>query len=157
MKKTKYNWWIFAYIVVLIEGLGFLSSQVSGDIKSKYAALSLPPLSPPGWLFGVMWPLLYLLIAIATYRVFMSSDLLRGKALTTLAVGILLNLLWSPVFFGLGLYWAAVILIAAMDVLTVLTIRQFRRIDKAAAWLLVPYLLWLIFATYLTIGVALKN
>lgn len=155
MKKNSI--WALLASVVLAEGLGFLSSMLSGDIAGKYLALNKPPLSPPGGVFGIVWIVIYLLMAIAAYLVFASDSPERRTALTLYAGQLLLNLAWSPIFFGAGQLWVAFAVIIAMDILVVITALRFARINKVAGWLMVPYVLWLLFATYLNVGCAILN
>ena len=138
--------------------VGGLSALVSGGMGS-YGSFVQPPLSPPGWLFPVVWTVLYLLMGYASYRVLMSDapkEEIR-KALILYGAQLFLNFIWSPIFFGLGWYWAAFVVLLALWALVFLTIRAFSKIDEKAADLLLPYILWLSFAGYLNFGVALLN
>ena len=138
--------------------VGGLSALISGGMEA-YGSFVQPPLSPPGWLFPVVWTVLYLLMGYASYRVLMSDapkEEIR-KALILYGVQLFLNFIWSPIFFGLGWYWAAFAVLLALWALVFLTIRAFSKIDEKAADLLLPYILWLSFAGYLNFGVALLN
>lgn len=139
--------------VPLIMLLGFLSGQiaVSGDENAWYRALVKPEAQPPGPVFGIVWPILYFLMGLSLAIVLNA----RGAALRWPAVGLflvqlVLNLFWSPLFFGIHQVGAALGLSALLVLLVAATIFLFMKVRKAAAWLLVPYLLWLCFATYLT-------
>ena len=138
--------------------VGGLSALLSGGM-GDYTNFVQPPLSPPGWVFPVVWTILYLLMGYASYRV-LTADAPRDeirKALTLYGVQLLLNFLWSPIFFGLGWYWVAFAELMLLWALVLLTIRAFNKIDNKASDLLLPYLLWLTFAAYLNFGVALLN
>ena len=121
--------------------------------------LEQPPLSPPGWLFPVAWSLLYVLMGAASYLVLSSAAPLyeRRRALKLYAVQLVVNVLWPPIFFGLGLYLAALLWLALLWVLALITALRFRRVSRPAACLLAPYIVWLTFAAYLNLGVWLLN
>lgn len=155
MKKT--SWSTLILFIIIVEGIGLLSGILSGDIKSTYAALELPPLSPPDWLFGIVWPVLYALMAIAAYLIYTSSDSEKSNALFIFCVQLALNFCWSIVFFRWDLYWAATLIILVLDFLVVYTIYLFNKINATASRIMIPYLLWLLFATYLNLGVVISN
>ena len=124
-------------------------------IEGFYAGLAKPGFTPPNWAFPVAWTVLYLLMAVSLWRVLSRPGERPGRRAAIIAyfVQLVLNAAWSWAFFAghnpaLGL---AVIL--ALDVALIATIRLFARIDRIAAWLLVPYLAWVLFATYLNAGV----
>ena len=125
----------------------------------QYKQLNQPPLSPPGWIFPIVWSILYLLMGYASYRILRSSadkaDIKR--ALMFYGLQLIVNFLWPLVFFGLEWYWAAFILLIVLWILIYLTMRMFGCLDDTAENLLIPYLLWVTFAGYLNLGVALLN
>lgn len=128
------------------------------NIPSWYVALKKPALNPPNWVFGPVWSILYLLMGIALALIILeASKRTKKKAYLWFGLQLTLNTLWSLVFFGLHSPWLGAIVIIALIVSIILTIREFYQINKYSAWLLVPYLAWVCFATYLTIGVALLN
>ncbi|MDF2514255.1 MAG: TspO protein [Herbinix sp.] len=139
--------------------LGFLSSILSGNSGEIYRSLELPPYSPPGWLFGVIWPILYILMGIAAYLVYItpSSPEDKRNALFTYAAQLLVNFSWSIVFFRFSAYGAAVLVLALLIFLVALTLMFFFKINKAAAYLMIPYLIWLLIAYYLNVGVYVLN
>ena len=138
--------------------VGGLSALLSGSM-SGYAALNQPPLSPPGWVFPVVWTILYLLMGYASYRVATSGGPPEQvkRALTLYALQLLLNFLWSPIFFGLELRLAAFVILLLLWLLVCLTIHAFSALDERAGDLLIPYILWITFAGYLNLGVYLLN
>jgi translocator protein len=128
------------------------------NIPSWYAALEKPALNPPNWVFGPVWSTLYVLMGIALALVILEAHKQsKKKAYTWFGLQLVLNTLWSLVFFGLHSPWLGVIVIITLIASIAFTAREFYRIKKYAAWLLAPYLAWVCFATYLTIGVALLN
>ena len=139
-------------------GVGALSTLLSGGMDS-YVVMNQPPLSPPGWVFPLVWTILYLLMGYASYRVLVSDapPAAIRRALLFYGIQLALNFLWPLVFFGLQWYWAAFIVLLALWVFIYLTMHLFGEIDDTAENLLIPYLLWVTFAGYLNLGVALLN
>ena len=138
--------------------VGGLSALVSGGMTG-YPALIQPPFSPPGWIFPVVWTVLYLLMGWASCRV-SASDAPREKklqALTVYALQLLVNFIWSPVFFGLEMRLLAFVILVLLWLLICLTIHKISAIDEKAGDLLLPYILWVTFAGYLNLGTYLLN
>lgn len=136
-------------IVPLILLLGFASGRVvpSGSENSWYVALTKPELNPPGWVFPVMWTTLYILIGLALAMIVHARGARgRGVAIGLFVAQFALNLAWTPLFFGAHRVGAALFLIVAILMLSIVTTIAFSRIRKGAAWLMVPYLVWLSFA-----------
>ncbi len=140
------------FTVPLILLLGIVSGRVanSGYDNAWFAALVKPAIMPPGWIFGVAWPVLDILLGLAIAIILNA----RGARLRWLAVGffaaqMLLNFAWSPVFFGMHQVRTALVIIVAMLLLSLVTAALFLRIRKTAALLMLPYLGWLVFATTL--------
>lgn len=137
-------------------GVGGLAALLTGGGMGDYASFNQPPLSPPGWLFPVVWSVLYLLMGYASYRVATSGQDVK-KTLRLYGAQLAVNFLWPLVFFGLQWYWAAFFVLLALWVLIFLTWREFSKVDEIAGNLLLPYLIWVTFAGYLNFGVALLN
>lgn len=141
--------------VVISEGVGFISSILTRDQMEIYKQLKQPAFAPPSWVFGVVWPILFLLMGIASYRIWMYGA--QGKnvkdALFYYGAQLAFNFLWSILFFGAGLRGLALIDLIILIVFVIITIVKFYRIDKLSGWLLVPYLLWIIFAAFLNYAV----
>ena len=152
------NWKKLFICLAVPLAVGGLATLLSGGMDS-YKIMNQPPLSPPGWIFPIVWTILYLLMGWASYRVLVSNapreD--RKKALTFYGIQLFLNFLWPLVFFGLGWYWAAFIVLLALWVMIYLPMHLFGLIDDTAENLLIPYLLWVTVAGYLNLGVALLN
>jgi tryptophan-rich sensory protein len=154
----KVNWFQLLAIILITELAGVLSSLSSGNVGQIYASLIKPPLSPPGWLFGVVWPILYLLMGIAAYIIYQAPQSPeREKAINLYWVQLFINFLWPIVFFRFEWFWISVLVILLLDVLVLITTILFYRINKIAGYLMIPYLLWILFATYLNIGIAVLN
>ena len=120
-----------------------------------YAALAKPDWTPPNWLFGPVWTMLYILMAVAAWRVYRKRgfDLAVGTWLAQLAV----NAAWTPLFFGLHRIDLALLDILVLDVLVLATIVLFWRRDRVAAALMLPYLAWIAFATVLNASILKLN
>ncbi len=132
--------------------LGFLVGSLSnsGDENRWFAALVKPSIQPPGWLFGVAWTVLYTMIGFALAIVLHARSAQgRGLAIGLFAFQLTLNLTWSPTFFAAHQVTAALWLTLAILAAAILTTLAFGRIRTAAAWLMLPYLLWLSFAAIL--------
>ena len=141
----------FVLFVGLCLGVGGLGGAVTAEsVTTWYTTLNKPSFNPPNWIFGPVWTALYILMGIAAWRVWRAADrdTARGP-LAVFALQLAVNLGWSVAFFGLRNPGLAVIVILALDLLVLATALMFRRIDRLAAWLLVPYLAWISFATVL--------
>ena len=144
--------------VLITELVGAVSSLIAGgNFGAYYDTLTKPPLSPPGWLFPVAWGILYALMGISAYLIDSSDDIARKSALNLYWVQLAANALWSPVFFGLKSFGGAVAVVIVMLVLIVCMLILFRRIRPCAFWLNIPYLVWTLYAAYLTIGFYILN
>ena len=156
MKKI--DWIQLLTIILISELVGVLDSLLSGNQGVIYTSFVKPPLSPPGWLFGVIWPVLYLLMSIAAYIIYQTPQTLERKEATTFYwIQLFVNFLWPIVFFRFEWYWIAVGVIILLDILVSITTLRFYKINKAAGYLMITYLLWILFATYLNIGIAVLN
>lgn len=139
--------------------VGGLAAWLTMDSMAQFAALAQPPLSPPGWVFPVVWTVLYLLMGWASFLVWKSDapQAEKKRALTLYGVQLAVNFAWPLLFFRAGLYGFALLWLVILLVLVAETMLAFGRIDRRAAWLLAPYFLWLLFAAYLNAGVWLLN
>jgi len=148
---------IVSALVVLLLGLasGWLSG--SGYGNAWFDGLAKPGFMPPGWAFPVAWTILYLLIGTAFGLILETQHVLRSRAILLFVVQLLLNYAWSPVFFALHQPLRALAIIVLMVILTALAALDFHRIRPIAAWLLLPYLAWLIFAAALNGAIVALN
>ena len=124
-----------------------------------YNSLEKPIFAPPGWIFGVVWFVIYVLIGIAAYRIFMIRDqgIDIGSALFFYLVQLLLNFLWSFIFFSFRLYGLAFIELIILFIFVFITFIKFIKLDKIAGLLFIPYLFWLVFAGALNFMIWVKN
>ncbi len=155
MTRPKIDWKVLLFFVLYTFVLAGIGTLLGGgfDIES----LNQPPLAPPAWLFPVVWTVLYALMAIAAYLVFVSNDLDRGPSLRLYLLQVIVNALWPLLFFRLEWRLFAFFWLLLLIVLVVLTMIGFRRINRTAFRLMIPYLLWLAFAAYLNFGFYLLN
>jgi tryptophan-rich sensory protein len=139
--------------VAAASALGSLATLPS--IPTWYATLAKPPLTPPNGVFGPVWTLLYVLMAIAAWRILSRPADVPGRnsALIWFFIQLALNAAWSWVFFALHSPALGLVVIVGLVLAIGVTIRCFLRVDRFAAWLLAPYLAWVLFATYLNLGV----
>ena len=147
-------------LVPLLLVLGGLSARLSGSTEDNgwYQTLTLPALQPPGPVFGIAWSILYTLLGLAGAIVWGHKRASgRGLALALFAFGIAINLTWSPVFFRFHLILPALVIIGVMLVLAIATTLAFARVSRVAAWLMLPYLLWLGFAGALNVRLLMLN
>ena len=147
------DWWKIAVVTVIaIEVLGGASGWLSnsGYGNSWFDALEKPKFMPPGWAFGVVWPILYALLGIAVAMIIVEPPSPRRQAaLTLFFIQLVLNFAWSPIFFAGHDIVLAKIVIFVMAAVAALAARQFLKMRKPAGLLMVPYLAWLVFAATL--------
>ena len=136
--------------VLLGSIIGLIINTDSYDIIIK------PVLSPPDWLFPVVWTILYVLMGISSYLIY-RDDGIGSEALGVYKLQLFVNLMWSIIFFVFKFYLVSFVWILILDVLVIYMIIKFYRINKTASYLQIPYLLWILFASYLTLGVYLLN
>ena len=141
------SFFIYTFIPLIV---GIISSILTN--MDTYMNVSKPPLAPPGIVFPIVWTIIYLLIGYSSYRVKDNKDALK-LFYTSLAI----NGIWSIVFFNFQNYLGGFILIIILIVLQIFILIKFKSIDSLAYKLNIPYLLWLIFASYLSLGVYILN
>lgn len=139
---------LFPNIVGIIVGL-IISNSID------YNSLNQPPLSPPTITFPIVWSILYLLMGISYYLIIKDNKNYSGKKLYY--VQLFVNYLWSIIFFLFKWRFISILWIILLDFLVILMIKSFYKENKLSAFLQIPYLLWILFATYLTIGVYILN
>jgi benzodiazapine receptor len=144
--------------IVVCQLAGLLGSVFTiSAIPTWYAALHKPLLNPPAWLFGPVWGALYLLMGISLWLVWQSGSKEKMRAFWLFGAQLVLNAVWSPLFFGAQSIGGALAVIILLWAAIVLTILLFRKISQAAAWLLVPYIVWVSFAIYLNVAIWALN
>lgn len=139
--------------VIAIAALGGYAT--APNIPAWYAGLAKPPGTPPNWLFGPAWTLLYAAMVVAVFRILSLPEGTPGRreALILFFVQLAFNGAWSWAFFAARNPLLGLVVISALLVAIALTIAAFRRCDRLAAWLFAPYLAWVLYASYLNLGV----
>ena len=156
--RTRSTLALLGFLAVTFAVSGAAGYLTAASIQGWYHTLHQPPLSPPDWLFAPVWTALYALIAVAAWlawRTRVSSC--RSGGLRMWAVQLVINLLWTAVFFRFHAPAFAVLDLALLIAAIVLTMRPFHTIRPLAAWLLAPYLAWTCFALYLNAGIVVLN
>ncbi len=146
--------------IVVCEGVGLAGAFFTfPSIATWYSTLNKPAFSPPSWIFGPVWTILYLLMGVAVYLVWVKGweNKKVKEALIYFTVQLILNFLWSVFFFGLHSPLLAFVDIVLLWLAILLTILKFYKISKSAAYLLIPYLLWVTFASILNLSIVLLN
>ncbi|MDP3973748.1 MAG: TspO/MBR family protein [Candidatus Daviesbacteria bacterium] len=140
-------------------GAGIIGSFFTvSSIPEWYFTLNKPFFSPPNWIFGPVWTILYVMMGIALYLVLSAKwEVQSQKAVRIFAVQLILNALWSIIFFGMRNPVLALVDIVALWITIVLTIKFFSKINKLSAYLLYPYLAWVSFASILNLAVVILN
>ena len=141
--------------ILLSEAVGLLSGLLSREGTALYAELlQKPPLSPPGWVFPVVWTILYGLMGLSAAIIYAAPPTqARSRGLNLFIAQLIVNFFWSPIFFNARAYGFALAWLLLLWVMVLLMALQFRKVDKTAALLQIPYILWLTFAAYLNYGV----
>ena len=155
----KKNWKTYAFWILLSEAVGALSGWLTREgTKAYQASILQPPLSPPAIVFPIVWSILFALMGIGAARVYLTSPSgRRTRALTVFLLQLLFNFFWSIIFFNAQAFGFAFVWLIILWVLILWMIRAFFKVDRAAALLQIPYLLWVTFAAYLNAGVWLLN
>ena len=156
MKSTTKKLIICLIIPLAVGGLSALLTMGSME---QFEKLNQPPLSPPSWLFPVVWTILFVLMGIASYLVLTSGDNASAvkSTLTFYGIQLVFNFFWTIIFFNLRLYLVAFVWLIILWVLILTTLIGFFRISKPAGWLMLPYLIWVAFAGYLNIAIFFLN
>ena len=136
--------------------VGTMSALFSGNMSS-YSILNKPAFSPPGFIFPVVWTILYILMGASSYIVYFSNSSNKSKALLLYCIQLFFNFCWSIIFFGLDLFLFAFIWLIALIFIIIIMIRQFLIVNPLSAYLQIPYLIWRIFAAYLNFSIFLLN
>ena len=158
-RGTRGQWLALAGFV----GLPLLVGVTAGvltvpAVQGWYQSLNRPPGTPPAWLFAPVWAVLYLLIGVAAWLVWRARQGSRDfRPLRLWGWQLLVNAAWSPAFFGLHSLALGLVVIVALLLLIVATLRSFRRVRPAAAVLMLPYLAWVCYAAYLNAGFVMLN
>jgi tryptophan-rich sensory protein len=151
--------YLFAFLASVFLAAAAGGAVTATSVGEWYQTLIKPPLTPAPWVFPVVWNFLYFLMAIAAWLVWRLAGSFdrAGLPLAIFGLQLSLNLTWSILFFGLQSPTLAAVEVVLLDIAVVGTIVSFARYSRLSALLLLPYLAWILFATYLTIGIAVLN
>lgn len=152
----KIQWKKLIICILIPLAVGGLVGFLTRGGMDTFESINKPALSPPGWLFPVVWTILYLLMGVASYLV-LTSEKPNRPALTVYGIQLVFNFLWPIFFFNLGAYLFSFVWLAILWALIIATMLQFFKISKPAGYLLLPYLLWVTFAGYLNFSIYLLN
>ena len=156
---NKSAWKTYAFWILLTEAVGGLSGWLTRKGSKLYeTTIRQPPLSPPGIVFPIVWGILFALMGISAARLWLAPpSLARTRGLRLFFLQLFFNFFWSIIFFNLQAFGFALLWLLVLWGLILLMILTFRKTDAPAAWLQVPYLLWVSFAAYLNFGVWMLN
>ena len=157
--KHRIQWGKLAVSLAIPLAVGGLAAFLTRDGMKLFAMVKQPPLSPPAWLFPVVWTILYLMMGAASYLVCTAgvSETRRSRALTVYGLSLAANFLWPILFFTVEAWLLALFLLLVLWILVAVSALLFSAIDNRAGKLMLPYLVWLSFAVYLNVGVWLLN
>lgn len=153
MKTRNIEPLIIALLIPL--AVGAVSSLISGTMMAP--TFIQPSFSPPGYLFPIVWTILYILMGISSYLVYTSDSPAKPAALLVYAIQLVFNFFWTILFFRFSLYGLAFLWLLALIGLIAIMIYLFSKIRPTAAYLQLPYLLWCLFAAYLNFAVYMIN
>ena len=146
--------------ILIALGVGGISAFLTRGNMDVYDKIVTPPLAPPGILFPIVWTILYVLMGISSARIYIEGkegNAFVSDALKVYALQLIVNFFWSIIFFNMQAYLFAFIWLILLWVLIIVMIRKFYPIDRLAAWLQVPYFLWVTFAAYLNFAIFMLN
>lgn len=138
-------------------GVGALSAIFTMFGTDSFEKAVKPPLTPPSFLFPIVWTILFILMGISSYIISRSDSEHSTTALLVYGIQLVVNFFWPVFFFNLQAYFFSFLWIILLWVLIIVMIAKFYKVSKVAAWLQIPYLLWVTFATYLNFGIYLLN
>ena len=146
MRRISVGTLIFALFIPLF--VGAVSAALSRKGMLMYGDMQKPPLSPPPWVFSVAWTILYIMMGLASYFIIVSETDMRSKAMALIiySVQLAMNFMWSIFFFNMGILLFSFVWLMIMWGIVILCALRFFPINRTAAFLLIPYILWLIFA-----------
>lgn len=158
-----YNIWHFRTVITLIICVaiplivGGVASIITRSAMISFDSMVKPPLAPPAWLFPIAWTVLYVLMGIASFLIYRSSDDSHYIGMVVYVLQLIFNFVWSLLFFKLNAYTFAFVWLAMLLFMVIALIANTARYSKPAMIMLIPYAAWCGFALYLNIGIAVLN
>lgn len=153
----KIDWKKLGISLAISLGTGIISALITMPAMDAFALIEKPPLTPPDFLFPIVWTILFTLMGISSYIIYKANDEHSKTSLAIYGLQLIVNFFWPIFFFNLQAYLFSFIWILLLWVLIIVMIYQFSKTSKIAALLQVPYFLWVTFAAYLNFGVYLLN
>lgn len=150
------DWKKLIIITVITFIVGTFFSFFTMNSMDTFKDLS-KPINVPGVLFPIVWSILYLLMSISCYLIVQSNDKDKKEGIILYAIQLVINSLWTLIFFGLGAYLLSFIWIIILLIVVIIMLAKFYNINKIAMYINIPYVLWLLFAAYLNLGIYLLN
>lgn len=150
----------YVYSIIATLAVGGLSALLTAGSRNVYSAVQKPPLSPPAWVFTVVWTILYVLMAVSfaiVYTKRKNEPMMRRNALNVYALNLFFNFFWSIIFFDFNAYLLAFVWLLLLWFVIFVMFLNYYRTNKTAGLLLLPYLVWVTFAGYLNFGVWTLN
>ncbi len=154
----KFWQFVFAIIVSFIPGMIGVMFTPRGGNDIWYNALDKSILTPPAWMFSLAWTILYALLGVALYLIIVNKTRLsKTKSYLLFVAQMFLNALWTYLYFGLQMPTAAAVVLVLLIVIAIWMARAFRPISRTASYLVWPYIIWMLFATYLNVAIIYLN
>ncbi|MBK1809052.1 tryptophan-rich sensory protein [Clostridium sp. YIM B02505] len=157
--NNKFNIGDLLISILITLGGGLIIGFITNNADKQYVNLNKPLFAPPGWVFPIVWSILYILIGIAAYRIYELNK--QGKntknALVYYSIQLILNFLWPIIFFKLQLYGVAFIELVVLLIFIFITSIKFFKVDRVAGFLMLPYILWSLYASILNLFVWIMN
>ena len=155
----KLDWKKLIVSLLIPLAVGGLSAFITRGDMDIYTKIERPPLSPPGKLFPIVWSILYFLMGVSLYIIWNSRARTDEKrsAIIFFALQLFMNFIWSPIFFSMQQYLLGFVVLVILWIFIIAMIISFKRISPIAAYLQIPYLLWVTFAGYLNLGIYILN
>jgi translocator protein len=157
---VKFNLFALIINIAIPLGIGATGSYFTSEgVSTWYPTIAKPSFNPPNWIFAPVWTLLYILIGIAAYRIWQRRERITNfpRTVAIYLIQLVLNLMWSFIFFSLHLIGGALVEIIFLLLAIIINAIVFYKIDKAAGLLFIPYILWVSFATVLTASIFMLN
>ena len=159
-EKLKDNIITYAVSIAIPLAVGLFSALLTRGNMSLYSEINTPPLSPPSWLFPVAWTILYVLMGVSAALVFNNASnnpIEAKKGIVTYLISLFVNFFWSILFFNLRLFALSFVWLLLLLVLIIKTVLHYKKVSPPAAYLQIPYIIWVTFAGYLNLAIAVLN
>lgn len=148
----------FLICIAIPLGVGLLSALLTRGSMEAFGNLNQPPLSPPAWLFPVVWTILYILMGISLYLITgLDKSVERDRSIFLFALQLFFNFMWSIFFFNLQFYFFSFVWLVVLWALILLMIMSMKKVSPLAAYLNIPYAIWVTFAGYLNLAISILN